>query len=235
MDNIKKIRVSGVEYLVYDEQANKKIEDIAGAIPVDLIENGEEKKIYLVNNKGEILGNGISALVGADGKSAYQFALEGGYTGTETEFAEMIAELASIVVYNGATQSIEESLVGTWQLHTNISLSGESFEFPVTGSYNQISESGDIVTTDLKYITFNPEASTISFASDNTSGYGNLYYNETGYILCKREDGETTVGSTSLKGVSMREFTITSISDGETSIPAYSLLEAIQANATKKE
>ena len=29
---------------------------------------------------------------GADGKSAYQYAVEGGYTGTEAEFAEKLAE-----------------------------------------------------------------------------------------------------------------------------------------------
>ena len=29
---------------------------------------------------------------GADGKSAYQYAVEGGYTGTETEFAEKLAQ-----------------------------------------------------------------------------------------------------------------------------------------------
>ena len=28
---------------------------------------------------------------GADGKSAYQYAVEGGYTGTETEFAKKLA------------------------------------------------------------------------------------------------------------------------------------------------
>lgn len=34
---------------------------------------------------------GIPALKGTDGKSAYQYAVEGGYTGTETEFAEKLA------------------------------------------------------------------------------------------------------------------------------------------------
>ena len=34
---------------------------------------------------------GVSMLRGADGKSAYQYAVEGGYTGTEEEFAEKLA------------------------------------------------------------------------------------------------------------------------------------------------
>lgn len=35
---------------------------------------------------------GIPALKGTDGKTAYQYAVEGGYTGTETEFAEKLAQ-----------------------------------------------------------------------------------------------------------------------------------------------
>ena len=34
---------------------------------------------------------GIPALKGTDGKTAYQYAVEGGYTGTETEFAAKLA------------------------------------------------------------------------------------------------------------------------------------------------
>lgn len=35
---------------------------------------------------------GDKGATGADGKSAYQYAMEGGYTGTETEFAEKLAQ-----------------------------------------------------------------------------------------------------------------------------------------------
>ena len=34
---------------------------------------------------------GIPALKGTDGKTAYQYAVEGGYTGTEAEFTEKLA------------------------------------------------------------------------------------------------------------------------------------------------
>ena len=53
--------------------------------------------------------------VGADGKSAYQYAVEGGYTGTETEFAEKLAreqlsgttdELTPTQVYNAVSAGI---------------------------------------------------------------------------------------------------------------------------------
>ena len=39
-----------------------------------------------------IYGNMVGGASGADGKSAYQYAVEGGYTGTEAEFAAKLAE-----------------------------------------------------------------------------------------------------------------------------------------------
>lgn len=39
-----------------------------------------------------IYGNMVGGASGTDGKSAYQYAQEGGYTGTETEFAAKLAE-----------------------------------------------------------------------------------------------------------------------------------------------
>ena len=48
---------------------------------------------------------------GADGKSAYQYAQEGGYTGTETEFAEKLASGALIVTItdNNGTLSADKT------------------------------------------------------------------------------------------------------------------------------
>ena len=42
--------------------------------------------------KGDKGDKGETGATGADGKSAYQYAQEGGYTGTETEFAEKLAQ-----------------------------------------------------------------------------------------------------------------------------------------------
>lgn len=39
--------------------------------------------------------NGTNGKDGADGKSAFQYAQEGGYTGTEEEFATMLAQVVS--------------------------------------------------------------------------------------------------------------------------------------------
>ena len=38
----------------------------------------------------------VPAIQGADGKSAYEFALEGGYTGSEEEFADTTNELVHV-------------------------------------------------------------------------------------------------------------------------------------------
>ena len=42
--------------------------------------------------KGDTGATGQAGATGAAGKSAYQYAVEGGYTGTETEFAEKLAQ-----------------------------------------------------------------------------------------------------------------------------------------------
>lgn len=50
--------------------------------------------------------NGATGKKGADGKSAYQYAVEGGYTGTETEFAEKLASEALIVHVTGVNGNL---------------------------------------------------------------------------------------------------------------------------------
>ena len=62
------------------------------------LQNGETKKFVIRNGSdGEQGPPGIPGSAGADGKSAYQYAVEGGYTGTEAEFAsKMAAELPTV-------------------------------------------------------------------------------------------------------------------------------------------
>lgn len=54
---------------------------------------------------------GIPAIKGANGKSAYQYAVDGGYTGTETEFAKKLASgaLTVHVTNNNGTLSADKS------------------------------------------------------------------------------------------------------------------------------
>ena len=63
-----------------------------------------------INIKGPI---GETGTQGADGKSAYQYAVEGGYTGTETEFAKKLASGALIVTIteSNGTLSADKSYI----------------------------------------------------------------------------------------------------------------------------
>ena len=68
--------------------ATKKI------IEVDVVNSLSDSDTIFVNSDNSLKQIPKSNLVikGADGKSAYQYAQEGGYTGTETEFAEKLAQ-----------------------------------------------------------------------------------------------------------------------------------------------
>ena len=76
---------------------------------------------------------GVSMLRGADGKSAYQYAVEGGYTGTETEFAERMAAN----VYIGPVQPTDGTL---YWLDTSESGSsgGETITYSITSALTNV-------------------------------------------------------------------------------------------------
>ena len=76
---------------------------------------GEKGDTGAQGPQGEQGPKGDTGPTGADGKSAYQYAQEGGYTGTETEFAEKLAqeqltgttnELTPTQVYNAVSAGI---------------------------------------------------------------------------------------------------------------------------------
>lgn len=76
----------------------------------------------LKGNKGDI------GSAGANGKTAYQYAVEGGYTGTETEFAKKLASEAMIVAItdNNGTLSADKSFIEIKDaINTGISVFGE--------------------------------------------------------------------------------------------------------------
>ena len=66
------------------------------AIDATLTQSGQAADAAVVGNRLSALSEEIAAIPsgkdGADGKSAYQYAVDGGYTGTETEFAEKMAQ-----------------------------------------------------------------------------------------------------------------------------------------------
>jgi len=62
--------------------------------------------VDLKGDTGETGPAGADGQNGAAGKSAYAYAREGGYTGTEADFASIMAKLATIQVYNGEKEEI---------------------------------------------------------------------------------------------------------------------------------
>lgn len=57
--------------------------------------------------KGETGEKGEPGADGKDGKSAYAYAQEGGYTGTEAEFGAKLADLLALEVWDGEYEVIE--------------------------------------------------------------------------------------------------------------------------------
>ena len=60
--------------------------------PGDTGPQGDTGPVGPAGPQGPAGADGADGATGADGKSAYQYAVEGGYTGTETEFAEKMAQ-----------------------------------------------------------------------------------------------------------------------------------------------
>ena len=99
--------------------------------------------------KGE---QGAQGPTGADGKSAYQYAVEGGYTGTEAEFAEKLSQeiptVDSTLTVSGAAADAKET--GT-RLNT---LSGELDNFIASGGFSApiVDSVDEMVDTSKQYI-----------------------------------------------------------------------------------
>lgn len=113
---------------------------------------------------------------GADGKSAYQYAVEGGYTGTEAEFATKMAEEIPDKLPNPHalifTGTVTGNYDGSAPLTVEIPSGGEAAAF-----------AADIIIEEdvTQYILSGIDPTTYSFFSiqvDRTSGYtGNLLMN----------------------------------------------------------
>ena len=82
------------------EIATKQYADASGLPSVTDADNG--KVLRVVNSAW----SAADMPSGADGKSAYQYAVEGGYTGTEAEFAKKLASDALIVHVTGVNGNL---------------------------------------------------------------------------------------------------------------------------------
>lgn len=119
-------------------------------------------------------GKGDTGSAGANGKSAYQYAVDGGYTGTETEFAKKLASGALIVhvTDNNGTLTADKSYSDILDaIHAGISvfadyagtayppvgLSNDSLVFGVTDAAG-----GDFIGTIMIVITSADEVSVLN-------------------------------------------------------------------------
>lgn len=103
-------------------------------------------------DKGDTGATGQAGANGADGKSAYQYAVEGGYTGTEAEFAAKLAEdipaVDTTLTVSGAAADAKET--GT-RLNT---LSVELDNFIASGGFSApiVDSVDEMVDTSKQYI-----------------------------------------------------------------------------------
>ena len=102
--------------------------------------------------QGPAGNDGATGAAGAAGKSAYQYATEGGYTGTEVEFSAKLAEdipaVDSTLTVSGAAADAKET--GT-RLNT---LSGELDNFIASGGFSApiVDSVDEMVDTSKQYI-----------------------------------------------------------------------------------
>ena len=98
--------------------------------------------------KGEKGDKGDTGAAGADGKSAYAYAVEGGYTGTEAEFAAKLAEEHPYGIVEATGGTVTEGNLVVWDTNSSLVRDGGAvprklpnpnaltFTGAVTGSYD---------------------------------------------------------------------------------------------------
>ena len=131
--------------------------------------------------QGPAGATGATGSKGADGKSAYQYAVEGGYTGTETEFSTKLASELLIVTItdNNGTLSADKAFIDienailsgipvyVWYGGTVLPLTAttpDALYFGATMWVND--EEGAIVGTSMIEITENNEVNDLSVQVD---------------------------------------------------------------------
>lgn len=143
--------------------ATKKITE------VDIVNSLSDSDTIFINSsnslkqisKSNLVIKGDTGAVGADGKSAYAYAVEGGYTGTESEFAAKLAEEMPETLPNPNaltfTGAVSGSYDGSEPLTVNIPISGG-------GSGG----SGGLPNWRLiKTLSFSSEIASITFSEDD--------------------------------------------------------------------
>ena len=118
---ISKVNVTDIVNDLTTNVANKPLSAAQGIVIktlIDALRNDKLDAVELTNAVNTALAQAKASgeFDGADGKTAYQYAVEGGYTGTETAFAEKLAQkqltgttndLTPTQVYNAVSAGIQ--------------------------------------------------------------------------------------------------------------------------------
>ena len=141
--------------------ATKKITE------VDVVSSLSDSNTIFVNSSNSLKQISKSNLVtkGADGKSAYQYAVEGGYTGTEAEFA---AKLAQVKFANPNALTFTGAVTGSYDGSAALSV-----EIPSGGG-------GDNPWRLIKTVTLAETVKSITVDTDNdgnTFSLSEIYIN----------------------------------------------------------
>ena len=133
--------------------------------------------------QGPAGADGATGATGAAGKSAYQYAKEGGYTGTETEFAKKLASGALIVTItdSNGTLSADKSFLEIWNAIISgttvlvdydgmvlpfIALTADALDFGTFQCDSGDASNGAVVATVMIEITSNGEVNDFSAQVD---------------------------------------------------------------------
>ena len=125
---------------------------------------------------------GIST-AGADGKSAYQYAVEGGYTGTETEFAAKLAEEMPATLPNPNALTFTGAVTGSYDGSAALSV-----EIPSGGG-------GDNPLRLIKTVTLAETVKSITVDTDND---GDAFSLSEIYIITNVTNSEGQTEATSV-------------------------------------
>ena len=151
-----------------------------------------------------IYGNMVGGASGTDGKSAYAYAVEGGYTGTETEFAAKLAEEMPTTLPNPNALNFTGAVTGSydgskpltvnipsgaggdspWRLITDLTLEEDVASFEITAD-----DDGNAFALDELYVITNAISTTSTAVSVTIAVNGKGLF---GFQCGKSGDNQTT-------------------------------------------